>query len=141
MRIKKLLCIFTVFCVIWGVVACGGQTPPPAPEVKATLAVQCETVTRGECNAFVLTLEGTQEYTEIYYRMGACGEELSLVETSSEKTFVYRCSDLGRFCASATVRANGKLITSNTVVFDVVTGEKIAKHFTSVYAPSALMKR
>jgi len=122
MRCKKLLSIVISLCVMLALTACGKTPPPLLPEPTATLSVQCATVTRGECNAFVVSIDGAEAYEEIYYRLAPLGEELKLAETSTDTIWVHRFGEVGKFSANATVRIDGKLIASNTVTFEVVTG-------------------
>lgn len=124
-RLSVILLILSLTAI--GFAACsapdaegGNETQKPSGEVSVTLSVQCNTVARYDCNAFILNAANLDEDAEIEYQLADENGTFETVKTTSLRKVAYRCYEIGDFSLRAVTSVAGTEIITNTCNFTVV---------------------
>lgn len=117
MKLRNWIVLLLACCTAATFVGCGNESQtPPAKNPSLSLAVQVETLTEGESNAFVATAVDVD--TKLVYEIAKDGGEYKAYKTSAATTVAYRSTEAGSF--SVRVKTEDGALVSNVCSFTVV---------------------
>ncbi len=114
-KLNKVIGILSAVSMLTtALVACGGDDATDGKyngPRTLSLAVQVETLTEGECNAFVATATGMRGSDALVYEISYNSGDFKAVKTTTDRTLVYRCNEAGEYSVRVAT-ADGKVVSS-----------------------------